>query len=541
MRCAIVLLGLCLGVGMAGCGGPGPSQGGCDLAPRPVPAARVAEHAESGSWAADASVTGERSRVEPVAASEPSMVADAVGKAELHLEVTVRPPRPAEPPRWSDTDPRRSRSPEPPAGLDRSIQSGTLTAGSFDDVLNFDDYRQFVATAMARDPRELLPRLGIQRRAMIEVVTPQGMPVGGARVTVRAAANRQAGAVLATLITGSDGRTMFVPELDGSTAGRDYLVTVQRDGASQERLVHLDQGPWRVDLPEVQPELPRRLDLALVVDTTGSMSDELEYLKVEIDSIAQSIYRMFPQVDQRYALVLYRDAGDEYVVRPLDFTASLAKFRERLAEQSANGGGDEPEAVHLAMEQAVQLDWRDGNTARVLFHVADAPPHAAHGRRTVAAVNQLRARGVRIYPVASSGVGTHAEFTMRGSAFLTLGQYLFLTDHSGVGNPHAVPHVPQYAVERLDRLMVRMIASELAGRRLMAEEILAIESGGQAAPEPQVALAGCPQRGARRTASAVFPSTPSAHMESTGWMPHPYLVLAVLLCGALIVDRLSRA
>ena len=78
-----------------------------------------------------------------------------------------------------------------------------------------------------------------------------------------------------------------------------------------------------------------------------------------------------------------------------------------------------------------------------------------------------------------------AEFVMRAASFLTLGQYLFLTDHSGVGNPHAKPHVPEYQVERLDRLMIRMIVSELAGRRLDADEVIAIEGGEQVVPQPE--------------------------------------------------------
>jgi hypothetical protein len=84
---------------------------------------------------------------------------------------------------------------------------------------------------------------------------------------------------------------------------------------------------------------------------------------------------------------------------------------------------------------------------------------------------------VRIYPVAASGVKEKAEFVMRSTAFLTLGQYLFLTDHSGVGGSHAAPHVPQYTVEFLSGLMFRMIASELAGRRLEPEHVIAIEQG----------------------------------------------------------------
>jgi hypothetical protein len=54
-----------------------------------------------------------------------------------------------------------------------------------------------------------------------------------------------------------------------------------------------------------------------------------------------------------------------------------------------------------------------------------------------------------------------------------------------VGNPHAKPHVPEYKVERLDRLMIRMIASELAGRHLEADEVIAIEQGDVRVTEPE--------------------------------------------------------
>ncbi len=89
-----------------------------------------------------------------------------------------------------------------------------------------------------------------------------------------------------------------------------------------------------------------------------------------------------------------------------------------------------------------------------------------------------RPRGHHItLPTAASGVQMKAEFIMRVVAFLTQGKYLFLTDHSGVGNLHAKPHVPDYQVEHLNRLMIRMIASELSGRRLASKEVVAIEQG----------------------------------------------------------------
>jgi hypothetical protein len=371
------------------------------------------------------------------------------------------------------------------------IQSGTLTAGSFDDHERFDDYREFLAKAMQNDTAERLPRMAVGRRVMIHVTNSSGKPVGDARVVVRPASSQQpisgdavGDRALLDLTTGSDGRVLFLTGADaGGGADEFQLVVHPLDGSEPVvRTVHLDQAPWRIALPAGPSERPNRLDLALVIDTTGSMSDELEYLKVEIDSIARAIHRQFPNVDQRYALVVYRDEGDEYVTRTFDFTGSLDEFRAVLAGQSADGGGDNPEAMHLAMESATRLDWRGRQTARVAFLVADAPPHDSDANRTLEAVAELRHRGVRVFPVAGSGVAMKAEFVMRASAFLTLGQYLFLTDHSGVGNPHARPHVPDYQVERLDRLMIRMIASELAGRHLAADEVIAIERGGGTVP-----------------------------------------------------------
>jgi uncharacterized protein YegL len=370
---------------------------------------------------------------------------------------------------------RREPGPDPPRIRQSRIQSGTLTAGSFDDNERFEDYRQFLSEVMQEDADEKLPRLAIGRRVMIEVRDQRGAPVGDARVVVRQGKPRHQldeaeARVLLELTTASDGRVMFLTGRDGAGSTGEFLLTVHPpdQGRPVTQQMHVGQGPWRITLPDGRSKLPRRLDLCLVIDTTGSMGDELEYLKVEIDSIAKTIYQMFPQVDQRYSLVVYRDDGDQYVTRTFDFTASLAEFRATLSEQSANGGGNYAEAMHLALESAGQLDWRDEESARVLFLVADAPPHDRYAERTLEAVEDLRRQGVRVFPVAASGVATKAEFVMRAAGFLTLGQYLFLTDHSGVGNAHAEPHVPDYQVERLDRLMIRMIASELAGRRLAA-------------------------------------------------------------------------
>lgn len=99
--------------------------------------------------------------------------------------------------------------------------------------------------------------------------------------------------------------------------------------------------------------------------------------------------------------------------------------------------------------------------------------------RTFQAVQKLRQREVTIFPVAGSGTRQEAEFALRTAAFMTMGQYLFLTDHSGIGLPHGTPHATKYNVEWLSTVMLRMIASELSGREMLPSEILATEETGR--------------------------------------------------------------
>jgi hypothetical protein len=205
------------------------------------------------------------------------------------------------------------------------------------------------------------------------------------------------------------------------------------------------------------------LEVALVLDTTGSMADELAWLTREVDDIAGAVSGRYPHVAQRWALVLYRDDGDEYVTQVTDFT-SLADFRARLSGAAASGGGDLPEAVDQAMAAAAGLSWHGGATARLVFHVADAPQHEARGAGVATALQQLRGLGVHYYPVAASGVDGLFELTFRTAALVTGGRYLFLTDDSGVGEGHAEPTIPCYFVTRLEAALVRMIDVEVSGR-----------------------------------------------------------------------------
>lgn len=350
-----------------------------------------------------------------------------------------------------------------PGAGKKGPRAGTLTAGSFDDNLDPNPYRSFFRKIGQDGVLRDHPSRFLGHRLVLTVKDGSGQPVGNARVTITSD-----GGPGVELLSRTDGRVVFIPAWDQVPADADFQVTIHPPGgaAAVRQTVPRTVAEHTIVLPAFRAAAPLELDLTFVIDTTGSMGDELEYVKSEMRAIARTVGERFPQVAQRYALVFYRDEGDEYVTRRFDFTASIDDVRKNLHAQSAGGGGDTPEAVHRGLEDAASLQWRTGNTARVLFLLADAPPHAPHMARTLKAVNDLRKKGVAIYPVACSGYDNPTEFVMRTTALLTGGQFLFLTDDSGVGNAHTEPHLTNYHVERLDRLMIRLIAGELTGKRV---------------------------------------------------------------------------
>ena len=226
-----------------------------------------------------------------------------------------------------------------------------------------------------------------------------------------------------------------------------------------------------ITLPQLQPaQTPRHtrqgapsLDLAIVLDTTGSMGDELVYLQTEIASVIGQVSMLNPNLDLRLGLVVYRDVVDPYVTRTFDFTPSLQTFEGNLNAQQAAGGGDYPEAVEHGYAAAQQLTWREGNTVKIMFHIADAPAHAADYAEVVQRAASLAQQGVVIMPVSASGVDDALEYLMRDAAQVSGGRYVFLTNDSGVGNDHAAPTVPCYNVEKLNPLMVQLINDEIHG------------------------------------------------------------------------------
>ncbi len=206
-------------------------------------------------------------------------------------------------------------------------------------------------------------------------------------------------------------------------------------------------------------------DVLFVVDATGSMSDEINYLKSELLDVINRVEDIDDQLSLRVGSVFYRDEGDEYLTRVSPFSTSLTTTLSFINEQSADGGGDYEEAVHTALNTAItQLSWSKTARARLLFLLLDAPPHL-----TLSIVSDLNniiketaEKGIKIIPISASGINKDTEFLFRFFATATNGTYVFITNDSGIGGDHIEATVGEYEVELLNDLIVRLISKYTA-------------------------------------------------------------------------------
>ncbi len=201
-----------------------------------------------------------------------------------------------------------------------------------------------------------------------------------------------------------------------------------------------------------------KVEIAFVVDATGSMGDEIEYLKEELQDILLKVSVKDPSLDMHTASVFYRDKGDDYVTSLQPFTKGIASTIDFIKKQTAGGGGDYPEALKEALQDATEkLEWNNEARAKIIFLLIDAPPHDEAKDEMAALIAKAAAKGIRIVPVACSGTDKATEFIMRSMALATNGTYLFLTDDSAIGNPHIKPTTDEFKVELLNDLLQRVI------------------------------------------------------------------------------------
>jgi hypothetical protein len=199
------------------------------------------------------------------------------------------------------------------------------------------------------------------------------------------------------------------------------------------------------ELRWLSTRLRGELDLAVLIDATGSMGAHIAEVRARLVELVDALRASPLCRDLRLAVVAYRDHPPEdrtFVTQVTPFTADVAAVCEVVMRLEADGGGDGPEAVTDGLHDVVRLAWRPG-AAKAAVWFGDAPPHGVEpaldafpqgcpcGHHWFTQAESLREMGVALYaigclPTLRSFVGAEAMY--RQAARATRGMFLPLRE-----------------------------------------------------------------------------------------------------------------
>ena len=333
------------------------------------------------------------------------------------------------------------KQPNGGTGTQQPGLSGVLTAAEYSDLENWDFFKELV-----QDQKISFPAYGLDPTNAVSVTVTDNnqQPLAGETVTLLDGQ----GATLWETITDGEGKAWLFYDTNAtpatvSTGGQDIAFADEVSFVSSSS-VQQDTG----------------LQVMFILDTTGSMGDELHYLQAEMKDVISRATEATGGLAIRTGAVVYRDHNDEYLTRISRLTNNIKETQSFIDKQQANGGGDYPEAVPEALMAAMNsAGWDPLARARIAFLILDAPCH--QDSATIALLHEqilnAAALGVRIVPVVCSGLGESGELLLRSMALATNGTSFFLTDDSGIGHSHLKPTTDSLKVEHLNDMLVRTI------------------------------------------------------------------------------------
>ncbi len=346
-----------------------------------------------------------------------------------------------------------------------------LRAGTTDDNKDFDAYLAFLEGWTERDGVSgRFDAMEVSGRRWVVVRDAMGAPLPGAQVSVLDPTTER---VVWSGTTYGDGRMPFYPELNPAGAP-DVKASITPEGGwivqalsgSTMTAQRWMDGQTELELRlDVEPAVgPVQVDVAFVIDTTGSMSDEISRIKQTLLNLTERLGDE-QEVELRYGAVLYRDLGDVYVTSRHPFTSDLEAFDAALQGIQAGGGGDMPESLNQGLAEAVgSLEWRE-DVAKVAFVIADAPPHTDYQEDisySYSAASALH-QGIRIHTVAASGLDDLGSLVFRQVAQLTRGKFIFIEYGSVAASAMDHGVTGPVSANNLDDILYQQIRSEIQG------------------------------------------------------------------------------
>ncbi|TAL35127.1 MAG: VWA domain-containing protein [Spirochaetes bacterium] len=459
---AVTVLAIAVGCSSLGGGGKAPKGGESDDRGKKI---------EGASGMIDESLGSDTDRTGKTEKSEPKAARPSDG--EKHAEEPTTGLRDDKAAKTTKADGFRKdeSKPKEPSGMTDTVRpkesaptTSGLKAGFADDNKQFNYFVNFLnkyAGEVSKYP------LNIQERIIFRVKDSAGKPVANAHVEIYG--NRDK---LCWGKTYADGTYLFFP----SEYDQKYIAyKVQVTSSAGKKEIAVDrQGkreiPIALDAPRTaQKNVP--LDIVFVMDTTGSMGEEIARLKDTIEIIKLNLTALPAKPAVRFGMVLYKDKDEEeYRTQVIPLTDNMDAFKRELDKVEASGGGDEPEDLQGALADLIgKIKWNpDG--IRISLIITDAPPHLDYGQEYTyaGAARDARAAGIKIFTVGTGGLPLMGEYILRQISQYTYAKYIFLTygekGESAGGKEGSVSHHTgsNFTTDKLETIIMRFAKEELS-------------------------------------------------------------------------------
>lgn len=337
--------------------------------------------------------------------------------------------------------------------ISKEIGSGLLTAAEINDLNKWKSWNKALKTKEAVQVQHDWS-FNLRDKVSVVIKDDVGNPVNNVLVSLYDN-NDESNKPIMQARTDVFGNAVFFRGLSSKDKSKDFIVQAFHNGSYHGKKINSAHD--KVDFVMANTNISNNIDVMFTIDATGSMGDEMDYLKSELKNI---MIRLDESINKkRVALTFYRDTGDEYVVKDFDFNTNIDFVKDILASQKADGGGDYEEAVEKALQTSLSKSWDVNAKSKLLFLLLDAPPHLT--KKNVSIIKKqiqiAQEKGIKIIPIVASDADKTVEFLMRFFSISTNGTYVFLTDDSGIGNDHLEPTTSDYKVEKLNDLIVRLI------------------------------------------------------------------------------------
>ena len=332
-------------------------------------------------------------------------------------------------------------------------QPGLLTAGVWNDNENWGFFSNLVNNDKITIPHQygLEPTM----RSAITVKDKNNAPIVNAAVK----GFDDKGNIVWSAVTDKKGVAYLfnsdrISSLEAESQGKTQKqsVTAKNNANDEQTNIKVQNNDITV-IFDGEGKNYEKTEIMFVVDTTGSMGDELMFLQSEFTAIANDI----GTDNTKFSINFYRDEYDDYTTKRYPFSSNIEEINKKLNSEYAAGGGDLPEAVAEVLDETINDGGWTDESVKLMFMIFDAPPHDNKSQVLQSAIEKAAEKGIRIIPVVSSNSDRDTELFGRCAAIMTGGTYIFLTDDSGIGSSHLEPIIGEYKVEKLYDIIIRTI------------------------------------------------------------------------------------